>query len=179
MNASIRKHPLRLVLDRLYDAAGVISALCLIAILLVIVVQMVARWSSLTFPGGAEYAGYLMASASFLAFAHTLNHGAHIRVNLLLTALGGNKFWGELWCLVIGTAASTYLAWYAVKLVYWSRKLGDVSQGQDETMLWIVQTPMAVGAILLAICFADNLLALVITGRDNIASDLAEKSHGE
>lgn len=179
MNVTTRENPLRRVLDSLYDAAGVVSALCLVAILLVIVAQMVARWSSLTFPGGAEYAGYLMASASFLAFAHALNHGAHIRVNLLLTALGPNKFWGELWCLVIATAASTYVAWYAVKLVYWSRKLGDVSQGQDETMLWIVQLPMAVGAILLAICFADNLVTLIMTGRDNIASDLAEQSHGE
>ncbi|HCL66075.1 MAG TPA: ABC transporter substrate-binding protein [Rhizobium sp.] len=179
MNGSIRKHPVRRILDRLYDAAGGVAALCLVAILLVIVTQMVARWSSVTFPGGAEYAGYLMASASFLAFAHALNHGAHIRVNLLLTALGRNRFWGELWCLLIATAGSTYVAWYAVKLVYWSRKLGDISQGQDETMLWIVQLPMAAGAILLAICFADNLLTLIITGTDNIASDLAEQSHGE
>ena len=179
MNGSIRKNPVRLVLDRVYDAAGILAAMCMIAILVVIVVQMVARWSSMTFPGGAEYAGYLMASASFLAFAHALNHGAHIRVNLLLTALGRNKFWAELWCLLIATAASTYVAWYAVKLVYWSRRLGDISQGQDQTMLWIVQLPMAVGAILLAICFADNLVTLIFTGRDNIASDLAEQSHGE
>lgn len=179
MNGSIRRNPVRLILDGAYALAGTVSALCLVAILVVIVAQMVARWSSMTFPGGAEYAGYLMASASFLAFAHALNHGTHIRVNLMLTALGRHKFWGELWCMVIATAASTYVAWYAAKLVYWSKKLGDISQGQDETMLWIVQLPMAAGAILLAICFADNLLTLILTGKDNIASDLAEQSHGE
>ncbi|MGV8935682.1 MAG: TRAP transporter small permease [Allorhizobium sp.] len=179
MNGSIRRNPVRRVLDGIYNAAGLAAALCMVAILLVIVAQMVARWSSMTFPGAAEYAGYLMASASFLAFAHALNQGTHIRVNLLLTVLGRHKFWGELWCMIIATTASTYVAWYAVKLVYWSKKLGDISQGQDETMLWIVQLPMAAGAILLAICFADNLLTLIFTGKDNIASDLAEQSHGE
>ena len=76
-------------------------------------------------------------------------------------------------------AASAYLAWYAVRLVYWSRKLGDVSQGQDATPLWIVQAPMAVGAVLLAICFVDNLLTLLVTRRDNIGTDFVEQSHAE
>ena len=170
---------MRRALDAVYDAGGVAAAACLLAILLVIVAQMVTRWLNISVPGLSEYAGYLMASASFLAFAHALNRGAHIRVNLFLTALGKRRFWGELWCMVIGVAASTYLAWYAVRLVYWSRKLGDLSQGQDATPMWIVQTPMAFGAILLAICFADNLVTLILTRRDNIGTDLVDQSHGE
>lgn len=171
--------PLRRGLDRLYDACAALSALCLVGILIVIVLQMAARWSSITFPGSTEYAGYLMASASFLAFAHALNRGAHIRVTLALEKLGRFRFWGELWCLLIATAASSYLAFYAVKLVYWSRKLKDVSQGQDATPLWIVQMPVAFGAVLLAIAFWDNLAALLLTGRDNIKEDATAASHAE
>lgn len=141
--------------------------------------QMIARWSSIAFPGSSEYAGYLMAAASFLAFAYALNRGAHIRVSLLLTALGRHRFWGELWALLIGTAASSYLAWYAVKATYWSRKLHDVSQGQDATPIWIVQIPMAAGAVLLAVCFFDNLVTLIATRRDNIRADVVEESRGE
>lgn len=159
---------IRRALDALYGAAGVVAACCLVAILLVIVGQMAARWTGTPFPGSSEYAGYLMASASFFAFASALNAGAHIRVSLFLAALGERRFWGELWCLAIGTAASSYLAWYAVKAVYWSRRLGDVSQGQDATPLWIPQAPMAAGAVLLAVCFVDNLVMLVLTRRDNI-----------
>ncbi len=170
---------LRLALNRLYDGAGLVAALCLIGILVVIVMQMVARWAGVAFPGSSEYAGYLMASASFLAFAHALNRGAHIRVSLFLTALGKRRWWGEVWCMVVGTAASSYLAWYAIKLVYWSRKLGDISQGQDATPLWIVQMPMAFGAVLLAVCFWDNLAGLLFNGRDNIGSDIIEQSHAE
>jgi TRAP-type C4-dicarboxylate transport system permease small subunit len=163
MTASIRR-----ALDALYAAAGVLAAVCLVLILIVIVLQMGARWSGIAFPGSSEYAGYLMASASFLAFASALNSGAHIRVNLFLTALGARRYWGELWCLLIATAATSYVAWYAVKTVYWSRKLGDLSQGRDVTPLWIAQAPMAVGAVLLAVCFADNLVTLLLSGRDNI-----------
>ena len=97
---------LRTFLDRLYAAAGVIAALCLIAILVVIVLQMGARWLLIPFPGSSEYAGYLMAASSFLAFAYVLNSGAHIRVSLFLSALGHHRFWAELWCMVIGTAAA-------------------------------------------------------------------------
>jgi TRAP-type mannitol/chloroaromatic compound transport system permease small subunit len=109
-----------------------------------------------------------MASSAFLAFAHALNRGAHIRVNLLLTALGSRRRLGEIWCMAVGCAVSAYIAFYAVKLVYWSRELNDISQGQDEMMLWVVQAPFAAGAVLLAVCFADNLLVLLATGRDNI-----------
>ena len=170
---------IRRTLDAIYDGAAYLAAFCLVAILVVITAQVAARWSGIPFHGSNEYAGYFMASASFLAFAHTLNRGAHIRVGLLLTALGERRFWGQLWALAIASAASTYLAWYAVKLVYWSWKLNDVSQGQDVTPLWIAQAPMAIGAIILAVCLVDNLVSLLVAGRDNIREDLAEQSHAE
>lgn len=173
------KAVIRRSLDAVYDAAGILSAICLVAILVIITAQVIARWAGIQFNGSNEYAGYFMASASFLAFAHTLNRGAHIRVGLLLNALGPRRFWGELWCLAVASIASTYLAWYAVKMVYWSFRLNDVSQGQDVTPLWIAQTPMAAGAAMLAVCFIDNLVALLIRGRDNIREDLAEQSHAE
>lgn len=169
----------RRLLDRVYALSAGLAGLCLIALLLVIVVQMVARWSGHIVPGGAEYAGYLMAAASFLAFASALNHGAHIRVGILLNALGDRRRRAEFLCLVIGSAITFYLAWYAVRLVYWSWRLGDVSQGQDRSPLWLAQMPMAFGAILLAVCFIDNLITMIVSGRDNISHSAEEQSHGE
>jgi TRAP-type C4-dicarboxylate transport system permease small subunit len=170
---------IRRFLDALYFGAGAVAACCLLALLIVIVMQMAARWTGIAFPGSTAYAGYLMAAASFLAFAYALNHGAHIRVSLLLNALGRHRFWGELWALVIASSASSYLAWYAVKATYWSYKLHDVSQDQDATPVWIVQIPMALGALLLAVCFLDNLITLLLTKRDNIGADVVGQSHGE
>jgi len=165
---------IRRALDAVYDLAALLAALCLVLILTVIVLQMASRWTGIPFHGSSEYAGYLMAAASFLAFAHALNQGAHIRVSLLLTALGRYRFWGELWGLAVGTAASGYLAWYAVRTVQTSIRFNDISQGQDATPIWIPQLPMAAGAILLAVCFADNLVTLIARGSDNIRASAIE-----
>ena len=66
---------LRRLLDGLYFTGGVFAALCLISILAIIVAQMIARWTGMTFPGATSYAGYAMASASFFAFAHCAQQG--------------------------------------------------------------------------------------------------------
>lgn len=170
---------MRRFLDGLYATGGVIAALFLVAILCLIVIQMVARWTGEVFSGAPDYAGYCMAAASFFAFAYALNHGAHIRVSIALNAMGRWRRWGEIWCFTIGAMLTTYFAWYACKAVYWSRLLNDISQGQDATPIWIPQLAMAVGSVLLAISFWDNLARLIFTGDHGIRSNIIDQSHGE
>lgn len=165
----------RRCLDSIYLASGVLSALFLFALLVIVVSQMAARAAGINFPGSTNYAGYMMAAASFMAFAYTLNKGGHVRVSLLLGRLTGrSRYVAELVCHFVASAFTCVLAWYAVAMVYWSYMLGDVSQGQDATRLWIVQTPVAAGSIVLAICFIDNLVSLLIRQRDNIVADIVE-----
>jgi TRAP-type C4-dicarboxylate transport system permease small subunit len=170
---------LRRILDGLYLAGGVIAALFMIAILAIIVLQMLARWTGMVFPGATDYAGYCMAAASFLAFAYALNHGAHIRVSIVLNALGARRRWLEVWCFGIGTVTTIFFATYAVKGTFLSWKLNDISQGQDATPMWIPQLAMSAGTLLLAICFLDHLVRLVVTGSHGIRADLIDQSHGE
>lgn len=166
---------LRRGLDGLYHAAGVLAALCLIAILVLIVVQMLARWTGEVFPGAPDYAGYAMAAASFLAFANALNKGAHIRVSIVLNALPpGPRRWLEIWCFGIATAVMWYFTWYAWRFTYWSWKFNDISQGQDRTPLWIPQSAMLLGAVILAIALTDHLIHLVRHGAHRIVRDDAE-----
>jgi len=167
-------HLLRRALDGLYLAGGVLAAVFLVLILVIIVAQMVARWSGHVFPGSTDYAGYCMASASFFAMAYALNRGAHIRVSLFLAKLGRYRRWAEIWCFGIGALLAAYFAWYAIKAVYWSHKLNDVSQGLDATPVWIPQLAMAAGTTLLAIALADNLLRVIVTGRDGIEAETVE-----
>lgn len=166
---------LRTFLDRLYTAGGIIAALFLIAILGLILIQMVARWTAEIFPGAPDYAGYCMAAASFFAFAHALNRGAHIRVSILLNAVSTKaRFFLEVWCFAIGTALAWYFVYYAIKTTYWSWKFHDVSQGQDATPLWIPQSAMVLGAILFAIALTDNLISLLLTRKHRIEADVVE-----
>ena len=165
---------LRRALDTLYLASGIAASLCLIAILVLIVVQMLARWTGEVFPGAPDYAGYAMAAASFLAFANALNKGSHIRVSILLNAVPpGARRVLELWCFGIGTAVMWYFVYYAQKFVYWSWKFNDISQGQDRTPLWIPQTAMLVGAIILAIALTDHLFHVIFRGDHRITREVA------
>ncbi len=173
-------HALRSALDRLYFASGVLAALFLIAILILIVVQMIARWTGEVFPGAPDYAGYCMAAASFFAFAHALNRGSHIRVSILLNAVsGGARRLIETWCFAIGTALAWYFVYYASRFVYFSWKFGDISQGQDATPIWIPQTSMLIGAFVFAIALTDHLVHVLFGGDHRIESDVVEQSHGE
>ena len=120
---------LRILLDFIYFASGALAAVSLVAILLLIVVQMIARWTGEVFPGAASYAGYAMAAASFLAFANALNRGAHIRVSILLNALPkGPKRLLEIWCFGLAAVIAWYFTYYAYWFVYWSWKFNEISQ---------------------------------------------------
>ncbi len=173
-------HLIRRALDALYLAAGILAALCLIAILLLIVVQMVARWTGEVFPGAASYAGYCMAAASFFAFANALNRGAHIRVSILLNAVPkGARRLLEIWCFGIGAATAWYFTYYAYWFTYWSWKFNEVSQAQDASPLWIPQSVMVIGGAILAIALSDHLLHVILRGEHRIKRDLVDQSFGE
>lgn len=173
-------HTVRGVLDAIYLVAGVLAALCLITILALIVLQMLARWTGEVAPGIPEYAGYFMAAASFLAFANALNRGSHIRVSILINAVGpGVRRVLEIWCFGIGAATAWYFVWFCRKFVYWSWKFNDISQGQDKTALWIPQSFVLLGALILAIALTDHLIHLFLSGNHRIKRDLLDQSMGE
>ncbi|WP_227270771.1 TRAP transporter small permease [Roseobacter weihaiensis] len=166
---------LRKTLDFLYLASGVLAALCLISILLLIVAQMVARWTGEIFPGAPNYAGYAMAAASFLAFANALNHGAHIRVSILLNAVPkGPKRLLEIWCFGLGAAIAWYFTYYAYWFVYWSWKFNEVSQGQDAIALWMPQSVMVIGGGMLALALTDNLFHVLFKRDHRIVRDTVD-----
>ncbi len=166
---------IRRALDTLYLASGVAASLCLIAILLLILVQMLARWTGEVFPGAPAYVAYAMASASFLAFAHALNRGSHIRVSIVLNRVGPRTRWAiELWCFGVATAITWYFVYFAIRFVNFSIMINDISQEQDKTPLWMPQTIMVIGAIILAIAVTDNLISLLVTGKHRIQGDTIE-----
>jgi TRAP-type C4-dicarboxylate transport system permease small subunit len=150
-------HPMRKLLDSLYDSAAVLAALFLVGVLLMVLLSIFGRQFHLYVPGTDAYAGYLMAASGFLALAHTLKHGDHIRVTLVLDALSDRwKHVLELWALVVASAIATMFAFYSCKLAWQSHVFHDISTSNDATPLWIPQIAMAVGTVVLAIAFIDE-----------------------
>jgi TRAP-type C4-dicarboxylate transport system permease small subunit len=168
----------RKLLDALYDGAAWLAALCMIGLLVMVLLSIVSRQLHFHVPGTDAYAGYLMAGAGFLALAHTLKKGEHIRVTLLLSALHGTQRRAlEVWSLSAAAALSLLFAFYACRLAWQSRAFHDISTGNDATPLWIPQLGMAAGTLILAIAFIDELVLELRGQRVQPASD--EASHNE
>ena len=150
---------MRRLLDFLYDSAAALAALFMVCLLGMVLLSIGSRQLNFHVPGTDSYAGYLMAAAGFLALAHTLKRGEHIRVTLLLNFLtGGMKKAFEIWALGIATLLSCLFAAYSCKLAWQSHVFNDISTGSDATPLWIPQVAMAVGTVILAIAFVDELV---------------------
>jgi TRAP-type C4-dicarboxylate transport system permease small subunit len=155
----------RRLLDGLYDAAAWLAALCMVGLLLMVLLSVLSRQLHFHVPGTDAYAGYLMAGAGFLAMAHTLKKGEHIRVTLLLSALqGGARRALEIWALFAASALALLSAYYSSRLAWQSHTFNDISTSNDATPLWMPQLAMAVGSIILAIAFIDELV-LELQGR--------------
>jgi len=149
----------RTFLDRLYDAAAYLAAFFLAGTLAMVLLGIVGRLLDWFVPGTDAYAGYCMAAAGFLALAHTLKRGEHIRVSLLLERAGVRARRAlELWALAVATLLAGAFAWYSVRLVVQSWQFNDVSTGNDATPLWIPQLAMAIGTVVLLVAFVDELL---------------------
>ena len=149
----------RRALDALFDGAAALAALCMVALLVMVMLGIVSRLLHFHVPGTDAYAGYLMAGAGFLALAHTLKRGEHIRVTLLLGALKGRaKHALELWALAGASALAALMAYYSVRLAWQSRSFNDISTGNDATPLWLPQLAMAAGTLILLLALLDELV---------------------
>lgn len=191
--------PLWRVLDGVYVASGAIAAFFMCTILGLIVVGMVARWTSVAVPGTTEFAGYAMAATSFFALSHAMTRGAHIRVSIILNSTDFLKRWLDVFAVFGAVIIATYFARFAVKANFFSEMLNDRTQGQDQipawivslfqldfstalqgnaelvyTPVWIPQLAMSIGTILLAIALWDTLYRMLVTGVNPIVSEPVE-----
>ena len=169
---------MRRFLDTLYDGAAWLAAACMVGLLAMVLLGIVSRLAHFHVPGTDAYAGYLMAGAGFLALAHTLKRGEHIRVTLLLQSLTGTARRGlELWALGAAVALAGLSAYYSCKLSWQSRAFNDISTSNDATPLWIPQLAMALGNVILLVAFIDEFV-LELRGRRSHATP-EEASHNE
>ncbi|TAG03707.1 MAG: TRAP transporter small permease [Betaproteobacteria bacterium] len=163
---------MRKKLDQLYDVSAWIAAAFMIALLVMVLLSILGRQFSFHVRGTDAYAGYMMAGAGFFALAHTLKRGEHIRVTLLLQALGPvMKRRLEIFALASAVLLSGLLAWFSASLCWQSYSIHDISTGSDATPLWIPQISMALGTLVLLIAFVDELVSEIRGTRALAAGD--------
>ena len=150
---------MRKTLDTLYDGAAWLAALFMVGLLAMVLLSIVSRLLHFHVAGTDAYAGYLMAASGFLALAHTLKRGEHIRVTLLLSALSGHARRAlELWALFAAALLAGLAAYYSGRLTWQSHAFNDISTGNDATPLWIPQLSMAIGSLILLVALVDEFV---------------------
>ena len=149
-------------LNKLYKFSGYIAATFLIFVAIFILIGISSRIFGFYIRGLAEYSGYCMASASFFALAYTFVEGGHIRITLFLEKLSGlKKKLIEIWCLIISSFFSGYLAFYFIKMLIISFKFQERSEGADEILIWIPQTSVAIGSSIFFISVLHQLILFI------------------
>ena len=165
---------LRKGLDRLYLASGWLAAASIMVIFLLVLCQVclnaVDRLSGLltgsaiglTIPSYADFTGFFLAAASFLALAYTLREGGHIRVTLILTRLNDKlRHIFEIWSLLFCSTVAVYFTCYTFLLIRESYTYNDLSSGMIAVPIWIPQSTMLIGLIVLSIALIDELISVI------------------
>ncbi|MCF6302530.1 MAG: TRAP transporter small permease subunit, partial [Devosiaceae bacterium] len=136
---------MRKFLDRTYLVSGAVSAGFLVLICILVTVQVLLNLTTkifgtsvaLTIPSYAEFAGFFLAAASFLALAYTLTRGGHIRVTLVVQFLPPRaQMVLETFALGVSAATAIYGTWFMGKLAHDSYRFGDMSPGIVAVPIW-------------------------------------------
>lgn len=152
-------------LGRIVDAGLALSAIAVLAMMLLITVEVLGRnllrVSTLV---ADEMSGYLLVIVTFLGLAYTLRTGGFIRVDTYRARLRGRA--RRALDLVIYALAAGYVAvldWYFWGFTIASYRFGSTSIYFTQTPLWIPHACMALGGTLLLVEILAGL-ALVAQG---------------
>jgi len=150
-------------LKNIYRFSGYIAAIFLILVAVFILTGIASRIFGFYIRGLAEYSGYCMAASSFFALSYTFVEGGHIRITLFLEKVSGiKKKILEIWCLIIASFYSGYVAFYFIKMLMISYEFQERSEGADEILIWIPQTTVALGSSIFFICVFHQLILTIL-----------------
>jgi len=167
------------ILQKLYDTCGMIAGGLILCICLLISAQIClnafGRFAPSvlpsTIPSYADFSGFMLAGATFLAMAHTLRAGGHIRVNFVVSGLPEKvQFVAEAIALIIAAALVGYAAYFMGVLVLESVHYNDVSTGIIPVPLWIPQSAATFGLGLLFVAVLHTLSDLFHAGKPVLSS---------
>ena len=174
---------MRKLLNGLYTGSGLLSAALIAAICLLVTAQvllnLITKYGpfdiNMTIPSYADFAGYMLAASSFLALAYTLMRGGHIRVTMVLKIVPSMfQLAAELFALALSAAVAGFASFYMYRLVHESYEFGDVSSGIVAIPLYIPQSSVLAGLVILTIALVDLTIQTLRLGRPVIVQTSTE-----
>ena len=156
---------MRRFLDRLYATSGALAALCLAGVAAVMLAQAGMRTAGYLLRGADDIVAWLCAASAFLALGYTFRHGDLVRVSLLIDRLPPRlRHRAEVACLGAALIVVGYTTWAAASFVLESWKFGELAQGLIQIPIWIPQTSLVLGALILEVAVLDELVVVLRGG---------------
>ncbi len=144
---------------------GFLAALVLVILAGLVITSICSRAIGVYVPGLTDYAAYCLAWAGALGMTYTFGEHGHIRVEMLVDNLSGKtRYILELAMLVVAAFMVSYLSYFLIKMTLTSYDFQDRSDGSDEILIWIPQTPFALGFTLFAIVLVMAVLRAALRG---------------
>ncbi len=138
------------IAKRLSRAGAYISAVLIIALVALIMVEIIGRsffdYSTML---ADEYSGYFYLALVFLGLAYTFDREGHIRITIITSRLEvGVKKWIDLLAGVMTLGILLFALYYSWNFMIESKEMEMLSEGVSETPLYLTQIPIVVGLAL-------------------------------
>lgn len=130
MNAAVptRASSGRRFLDGLYQLGGHLAALCVLAILVLMIGASVGRVFEWRVSWVNDIVAWLCAAAAFLGMAYSFRNGDFVRVTLVLESVSAPvRRWLELMSLTVAAVAIGYLGYWAARFTWESYEFNDIA----------------------------------------------------
>jgi TRAP-type C4-dicarboxylate transport system permease small subunit len=161
----------------IFEVAGVIAAFFIFAIFALMLGSTLLREMGLKTGGTEDIVGWLTAAAAFFGLAHTFKHGDFVRVTLLLEKMPpARRRVVEIINLIMASAFTAYITSSVTRYVYDSWQYNDMGTGMIALPLWIPQSSLVIGSLLLCLAFIDELI-WVIRGHRPVYVTAVEERH--
>ncbi len=148
---------------RVLELCGLISALLIVAMTGLIVVDVLLRnLFQITVPASVELTEYAMFYASAFASPWLLRRGQHIRIDVVIARMPPVTGWAmEIISDLIGLALSLLMSWYSLAMVLRSWHADTLVVKNLIFSEWYVLWPLPVMFILLAVEFVFRLVRVI------------------
>lgn len=170
---------MRHLLDRTYKAMAWVAAFTILGIAVLISAQIFLNFATRVFvlplpstiPSYADFSGFMLAAATFLAMPYTFRSGGHIKVALVTERLPvRGQLIAEVVALICAAALTGFAVHYIWALVAESIHYGDVSSGTIPIPLWMPQSAMGLGMSVLCIAILHSLVETIKRGEPVISA---------
>jgi len=150
---------------RLSELGALISALFIIALVLLILTEIFSRtFFDKSTMIADEYSGYFYLASVFLGLGYTFSQKAHIRINILTSRLSsGVQKYFEIFAGVITFMVIAFIFYRVILMTMDAYSFDILSEGVSETPIYLTQIPMIVGSFIFIIA----ILAFIVKGVQN------------